>query len=649
MADFKLVTAGEDIRIWDINGYSLVKQYNPHGGSVNSVAWSQDNNFIASASSAGDKLVITGVKNNNTVEIAQGEDRTCVSFNSNSRYLLSGGKAGTIAVWDLKTHKLKKTYKDHKGPITSLTFNWNDTYIASGSELGDIIMYNVVTAQASAPMTTPKMQAIRQLQYSNFKKSLLGAVSDDGAVSLWDTNTRRLLHSFTDMHCSSATGLAFSPLNEILLMSVGLDKRIVCYDVVGKTAVKTMTAECALTSIDIHQDGATLAVGSNRGKVFIYDLRQKAQPVHTFQAHQSAISSLRFQSNTKALKNDSTSSTKSHRSSITKKPSLAGLNQNSSSNDNSPRSIMNGDTDMGRGLTDRTNLDEVISPYRETSVNKTSEFTDISSENRPDILGKSLNYSSKNMSYEGVFSPLNENNSSNMSRRTTMGTSLLLNSGSSPPHIHLENGHDDPPIINTELETKSFSRNASLQNVRSVPQSPLEDQASGSSGSPSPNIKTKRSASLGSIKKEIFDRVIERVKNPPNVPPVRKLSEGSRPHSRSTSRGAQLPVPLTPPISENDRGDEAANGHMPLEASAMPVTPQNFQTEFIRNMIEDALEDFQDRMRKDVFNLQVEMLRQFQIQQGYMMAVMQQNSINPDLLAEVERLREEVKRLKKNF
>jgi hypothetical protein len=33
------------------------------------------------------------------------------------------------------------------------------------------------------------------------------------------------------------------------------------------------------------------------------------------------------------------------------------------------------------------------------STNKTTEFTDISSENKPDILGKSLNYSSKNMSY----------------------------------------------------------------------------------------------------------------------------------------------------------------------------------------------------------------------------------------------------------
>jgi hypothetical protein len=55
---------------------------------------------------------------------------------------------------------------------------------------------------------------------------------------------------------------------------------------------------------------------------------------------------------------------------------------------------------------------------------------------------------------------------------------------------------------------------------------------------------------------------------------------------------------------------------MLLEASADPLSShRNFQTEFIRSMIEDALEDFQDRMRHDIFNLQVEMLRQFQIQQ----------------------------------
>ena len=35
-----------------------------------------------------------------------------------------------------------------------------------------------------------------------------------------------------------------------------------------------MTAESPLTSIDLMNDGATLAVGSTRGKIYIFDLRQ---------------------------------------------------------------------------------------------------------------------------------------------------------------------------------------------------------------------------------------------------------------------------------------------------------------------------------------------------------------------------------------
>ena len=77
-------------------------------------------------------------------------------------------------------------------------------------------------------------QAVRKVHYSYFKKSLLGSVSDDGAVNLWDANTRRLIHGFTESHKAPAMDLAFSPLNEMLLLSVGLDKRIVCYDVQGK-------------------------------------------------------------------------------------------------------------------------------------------------------------------------------------------------------------------------------------------------------------------------------------------------------------------------------------------------------------------------------------------------------------------------------
>ncbi len=38
--------------------------------------------------------------------------------------------------------------------------------------------------------------------------------------------------------------------------------------------LKTMKAESPLTSIDIMDDGATFAVGSTRGKIYVYDLRK---------------------------------------------------------------------------------------------------------------------------------------------------------------------------------------------------------------------------------------------------------------------------------------------------------------------------------------------------------------------------------------
>lgn len=78
------------------------------------------------------------------------------------------------------------------------------------------------------------VQSVRQVQYSCLRRALLAVVSDDACVRLWDTNTRRLMTSFDSAHSAPATGLAFSPLNDMLLMSVALDKRIVCYDVHGK-------------------------------------------------------------------------------------------------------------------------------------------------------------------------------------------------------------------------------------------------------------------------------------------------------------------------------------------------------------------------------------------------------------------------------
>ena len=42
-------------------------------------------------------------------------------------------------------------------------------------------------------------------------------------------------------------------------------------------------------------DGVTLAVGSMRGKIYVYDLRKTAEPLRSITAHKSSIQSLHFQ------------------------------------------------------------------------------------------------------------------------------------------------------------------------------------------------------------------------------------------------------------------------------------------------------------------------------------------------------------------
>lgn len=68
----------------------------------------------------------------------------------------------------------------------------------------------------------------------------------------------------------------------------------VCYT---SRVIKTMTNDDPLTSVDLLDDGSTLAVGSSRGRVYIFDIRLATVPLQTFVAHQSSVNKVCFQKN----------------------------------------------------------------------------------------------------------------------------------------------------------------------------------------------------------------------------------------------------------------------------------------------------------------------------------------------------------------
>lgn len=84
--------------------------------------------------------------------------------------------------------------------------------------------------------------------------------------------------------------------------------------------------------------------------------------------------------------------------------------------------------------------------------------------------------------------------------------------------------------------------------------------------------------------------------------------------------------------------------------SSRPSAPlTSVQIRFIQNMIQETLDDCREACHKDIVNLQVEMIKQFHIQLNEIHSLLERYSVNEGLVAEVERLREENKRLRTHF
>jgi WD40 repeat protein len=94
------------------------------------------------------------------------------------------------------------------------------------------------------------------------------------------------------------------------MVSVGLDRQIVFYDISEKIIVKRILAPFPLSCVHFASDGHTIAVGSSMNgqnqQLLIYDLRKSSSITLGLQGHESAIQSVRFTNKVSDRKSNNT-------------------------------------------------------------------------------------------------------------------------------------------------------------------------------------------------------------------------------------------------------------------------------------------------------------------------------------------------------
>lgn len=288
----------KDVRFHSWPEGQLISAYKPKssGGSIKSMCWSKDGNWLIVVPSEG-KAQIISIKNANVKLLHSIQDvqlPTYAAFsNGSKRSVALGSDTGVVVVYDVKSKSSRKPFSHANSGIFKLEYTAKDSYLAVACNNGELLLYNTTTSELSGTYL------IRSEKVSNFrchpnKRNLIAGGSSDGTVAIWDTNVSKAKY-LLNVHIAPVTDLAFSPIRSDFIVSTGYDRKCYFHDSLSKKQVMQFTVEKNLTSIDFCNQGINLAVADQTGNIIAYDTRKLSQPIHSFSGHNGLIQQILFQ------------------------------------------------------------------------------------------------------------------------------------------------------------------------------------------------------------------------------------------------------------------------------------------------------------------------------------------------------------------
>ncbi|EPS57464.1 hypothetical protein M569_17353, partial [Genlisea aurea] len=227
---------GDSISLFDVSVGDSIFTYTPSPGfRVNSVKWNHNNLVLVSAGEDG-RIALWRRNSNSLWKVPSIETRfeeplesiSAINFsNKGSRYLCTGGSSQIVRIWDLQNKRCIKWLKGHTDTITGVMYNCKDEHIASVSRKGDLILHNLSSSTKATELKDPNgQQSLGALDYSRMSRHLLVTGGDDGSIHLWDATARSPKVSWLKQHSAPISGVCFSPCNDKIIASVGLDMKL---------------------------------------------------------------------------------------------------------------------------------------------------------------------------------------------------------------------------------------------------------------------------------------------------------------------------------------------------------------------------------------------------------------------------------------